>query len=251
MRQSFRLLIAPFVATCVGVVLLLGLGIWQLERLQWKEALIARIESAMSAEAAPLPSHEAWTPAFLETYDYRRVTLSGHFLHDKEAFAYGFLSKGEDDATIQGGFIVTPFERDDGSVIMVNRGFVPTDKRDPATRRDGLLMGPVTVSGIVRGPESKNAFTPADDPAHNLFFTRDPIAIASAKGLNEVAPFMIDADATPVPGGWPEGGHTIVALVNNHFQYALTWFALALGLLSVFFVFARNRLRALNTQAAH
>jgi len=129
----------------------------------------------------------------------------------------------------------------DGSTVLINRGFVPQDLRAQSTRSDGLIQGLVTITGLMRQPEKKGYFTPEDEPAKNLFFTIDPVSIARARQIEHLAPFIVDADKSMGQNQWPEGGHTVVSLTNNHLQYAITWFALALGLAGVFFVFANNR----------
>jgi surfeit locus 1 family protein len=120
---------------------------------------------------------------------------------------------------------------------------VPTDLRDPARRPESQPQGEVTITGLVRAPEVRNSFTPDDDPARNQWFARDPQAIAAAHGLERVAPFLIDADASPNPGGWPRGGQTPLTLPNNHLQYAVTWFGIALTLIGVFAAFAWKRIK--------
>ena len=111
------------------------------------------------------------------------------------------------------------------------------------TRSAGQIEGPVTLTGLMREPEGRNWFTPADDPATNQWFTRDPAAIAKAEGLGCTAPFSIDADASPIPGGLPQGGETVLDIPNNHLSYAMTWFGLALGLAGVFGVYAFRTMR--------
>jgi surfeit locus 1 family protein len=131
----------------------------------------------------------------------------------------------------------------DGAIVVINRGFVPIELRDPATRAAGQVAGEVTVTGLVRAPERRGWFVPENEPAQNRWFLRDPAAIAAAHGLARVAPFYVDADGTENPGGWPRGGQTRLALPNNHLQYALTWFGLALTLVGVFAAWSLRRLR--------
>jgi surfeit locus 1 family protein len=128
-------------------------------------------------------------------------------------------------------------------VVLVNRGFVPLDRADPATGREGNPEGEVEVTGLLREPEPRNAFTPADDAAKRLFFVRDPGPIAEALGVAPAAPFTIDADAGPNPGGLPQGGETRLAFPNRHLEYALTWYGLAGALLAVFMAFAWRTIR--------
>jgi surfeit locus 1 family protein len=170
------------------------------------------------------------------------VRLSGTFLHDLEAPVHG-LAEGSGGRAAQGFYVLTPLRRPDGSVVIVNRGFAPTELRDPAARAAGQVAGEASVTGLVRAPEGPRLFVPDNDPVRNLWFTRDVEAIASAKGLTHVAPFLIDADATPKPGGWPKGGQTRLTIPNDHLAYALTWFGLALTLVGVFGAWARARLR--------
>jgi len=129
-----------------------------------------------------------------------------------------------------GFWVMTPLITPDGFTVMVNRGFVPIDRRDPATRAAGQIEGETTVSGLVRMTEPKGMLLRANDPAAGRWYSRDIAAIAKARDLNRVAPYFIDADATANPGGLPVGGLTVVSFYNHHLLYALTWFALALML---------------------
>ena len=131
----------------------------------------------------------------------------------------------------------------EGGEIIVNRGFVPAELKDPARRAAGQIAGEVTVAGLMRRPETRNRFTPADQPDKNLWFTRDPRR-SPRIGAADAAPFSIDADDTPNPGGWPKGGATVMTIPNNHLSYALTWFALAATLAAVTVAFAIKRERA-------
>jgi surfeit locus 1 family protein len=168
--------------------------------------------------------------------------VTGTFLHDLEAAVHG-LAPGERGAPRQGFYLFTPLRLAEGGTIMVNRGFVPTELRDPAKRPGSQPAGDVAVTGLVRAPETKGWFVPDDKPAENQWFRRDPAAIAAAKGLT-VAPFYVAADETPNPGGWPQGGQTTLNLPNNHLQYAFTWFGIAATLVGVFGAFAWRRLQA-------
>jgi len=146
---------------------------------------------------------------------------------------------GERDPT-PGYALVTPLQREDGSVVLVNRGFVPDSKRDPANRPQSLMKDPVTITGLLRLPQSRSWFDADDAPAKRLFYTRDPKAMAKAVGLEQVAPFVIDADATAVAGGWPKGGNTVISFSDNHLQYAITWFTLALAVFALFVIWYRQ-----------
>jgi surfeit locus 1 family protein len=242
MMTRFRSLIAPAVFTLVMGAILIGLGIWQLQRLDWKTAILARIEARTTAPAQHLPPLSSWATLSPDDYEYRHVELDGTFDHTKEALVFRGTAAGP------GYFVLTPLHLALGGTVIVNRGFVPTDRADPASRKLGEVSGPVHIVGLMREPEPRNAFTPDDNPATGHYFTRDPALIATHFDLADAAPFSIDADATPVPGGLPRGGTTEIAIPNNHFSYALTWFGLAAGLFGVFGVLAWRKLRGLTDQ---
>jgi surfeit locus 1 family protein len=237
-----RSLVAPAIATLVALAILVGLGVWQLERKAWKESLIAQIEARAHGAPGDIVPERAWSSWRAADNEFRRVQLSGTFLHDLEAPVHG-LTAGTRGRAAQGYFVLTPLQRPDGSVVIVNRGFVPTDLRDPASRAAGQVSGETTVRGLVRAPEAPRLFVPENDPSMNEWFTRDVGAIARAKGLARVAPFLVDADATPNPGGWPAGGQTRLSIPNDHLTYALTWFGLALTLVGVFGAYTWRRVR--------
>lgn len=231
-RRHFALLISAL----IGVVLLSGLGVWQLQRLEWKEAILARIAARRDAAPAALPPPAEWAGLKPDDYDYRRVTAHGVFDHASESYLFRASATGA-AGDGPGYEVVTPLRLDGGGVVLVNRGFVPEEKKDPATRAAGQIAGEATVAGLMRRPELRNWFTPPDEPEKNLWFTRDPAALAAHWGFAGVAPFSIDADATENPGGWPKGGATVMTIPNNHLSYALTWFALAATLVAVTAVF--------------
>lgn len=238
-----RGLFLPGFLAAVGCAVLLGLGFWQLERRIWKEELIARVEVRTRAPEASLPAESDWHKVTADRDEYRRVRANGRFRHEREALVFTTLSGRKGRASGPGYFVLTPLEHADGSIVIVNRGFVPNERRDPATRREGQIAGAVTVTGLLRMPEAAIWVTPRNEPARGLFFVRDPQAIAAAYGLARTAPFTIDADTTPNPGGLPQGGDTRLEFPANHLQYAMTWFGLAAALFGVFTVFAWQRLK--------
>jgi surfeit locus 1 family protein len=221
---------SPLLAVLVlfGIAGLIALGVWQIERRAWKVALIDRVEQRLSAVPESMPAPASW-PAINATDDeYRRVAITGRFLHDRETLVKAVTDQG-------GGFwVLTPLETADGNVVLVNRGFVPPERRDRATRRDGNSAAPASITGLLRLTEPKGGFLRNNDPAGNRWYSRDVEAIAAARGLPRVAPFFIDADAAPNPGGYPQGGLTVVKFHNNHLVYALTWFGLAILLAGAF-----------------
>lgn len=213
------------------LAVLVSLGTWQVQRLHWKEALIASIEGRIRSEPVQLAAAEQ---LFAETrdVDYLPVRVSGTFLHSSERH---FFATHEGEA---GFYVYTPMQLDDGRVLFVNRGFVPYDRKEAATRQQGQVEGRVEVVGLARNPlPGKPSFVvPDNDPARNLFYWKDLAAMAATAGLPEgaeVLPFFVDAARGEVPGGMPVGGVTIVQLPNNHLQYAVTWFGLALALVGV------------------
>lgn len=193
-----------------------ALGIWQVERRAWKLDLIARVDARIHAPPVALPRRSAWD----QDLAYTRVTATGTFRHDRETLVQAVTERGA------GWWVMTPLDTSAGTLI-VNRGFVPADRRAPASRGAGQVAGPVTVTGLIRTTEPGGAFLRANDLAAGRWYSRDVVAIARARALAPVFPFFVDADATPNPGGYPVGGLTVVAFRNAHLMYALTWFGLA------------------------
>ena len=241
---ALRSLLWPAIASLTGIAALAALGVWQLERLAWKEAIIARIDARVKAPPIAVPGEADWPRLIREAYDYRHVSVTGSFEHGKEALVFRNLEISRVNEGGPGFLVLTPLRLEGGAAVIVNRGFVPQARSDPAKRAAGQIAGPVTITGLMRPPETRNLFTPADDPAKGLWFTRDPAAIAAHFKLARAAPFTIDADAAPGAGSGPQGGVTVLAIPNSHLSYALTWFALALTLAAVFAAFALKRLRA-------
>jgi surfeit locus 1 family protein len=205
----------------LGVVVLIALGVWQIERRTWKLALIERVEARVHAAPVAMPAPPSWPAITAASDEYRHVTVSGRFLHADETLVQAVTSDGP------GFWVLTPLRTADGTTVLVNRGFVPPDRRDPATRRDGAPQGAVSVTGLLRMSEPKGGFLRDNDPAASRWYSRDVAAMAAVHGLSRTAPFFIDADAALSPGDYPLGGLTIVRFPNNHLIYALTWFALA------------------------
>ena len=242
-RVRVRGLILPGILAAVGIAVLAGLGLWQLERRIWKEELILRVEARTRAPAAPVPLETDWPNIGAARDEYRRVTLRGRFRHRNEALVYTVLSEPKGRFSGQGYWVLTPLETESGAIVIVNRGFVPMDRKDVASRREGQIEGPASVTGLLRMPEEGNWFTPANDTARAAWYRRDPQEIAKAYQLLRVSPFLIDDDVTPNPGGLPQGGETRLEFPNNHLGYALTWFGLAAALAGVFGAFAWQRMR--------
>jgi surfeit locus 1 family protein len=239
-----RGLVAPTIAAAAVFAVLIGLGTWQVERLFWKEALIAAAASRIDAPpvAAPPPPWEGFDPVGAE---YTHVRLSGRYLPG-EAHVYALLSDARGPLAGQGYWVMSPFETDGGWIVLVNRGFVPTDRKDPSTRPPPPA-GEAVVTGVLRRPDPPGLFTPGPDPVKNVWFVRDAGVLARAFDLPDgrpLAPYTIDADAamTP-PGGVPQAGETRRVFPNSHLQYAVTWYGLAAVLVFVYAAFVAARLR--------
>ena len=227
-------LIALFVA--LGVAALTALGVWQLERRVQKLDLIDRVAQRSAAAPIATPGPAAW-PRITEVSDgYRRVRATGRFLGDGEVLVKAVTALG-------GGFwVLTPLRTSDGFTVLVNRGFVLSEWRDgPAAK--ARAAGEITMTGLLRTSEPKGAFLHANDAAAERWYSRDVKAIGAARGLRDLAPYFIDADASANLNEFPRGGLTVIAFHNNHLLYAMTWFALALMLLAGGLAVARDEWR--------
>ncbi|SMH31519.1 SURF1 family protein [Mesorhizobium australicum] len=209
-------------AALVCAALLCALGVWQVQRLQWKLDLIARVDARVSAAPVAPPGSAAWDRVDAASAEYLRVRATGRFLHDRETLVQAVTDLGS------GYWVMTPVVTDQGFTILVNRGFVTPELRDPETRSEGAAGSETTVTGLLRLSEPGGGFLRDNDPGNGRWYSRDVAAIAAAQRLDHTAPYFIDADATPNPGGWPVGGLTRISFSNNHLVYAITWFGLAL-----------------------
>ena len=201
----------------------LALGQWQLERRAWKLDLIERVEQRVDAPPVAAPTGADIDP---QESEYLRVRLHGEFLHQRETLVQASTRLGS------GYWVLTPLRRQDGTTVLVNRGFVPPENRHRAQRREGEPRGPVTVTGLLRPSEPGGAFLRDNAPEQDRWYSRDVAAIAEARGLDRVAPYFVDAEAPPLAegggAGQPVAGLTVIQFRNNHLVYALTWFMLAL-----------------------
>lgn len=208
-------------ALCVfGALLFTALGIWQVQRLAWKRDLIARVEARVHAPAEALPARPHWPALDLHDMEYRRVRAHGTYLHDSETLVDAVTALGP------GAWVITPLRTSDG-MVLINRGFVPRELENPASRAAGQIAGEVEITGLLRRSEPEGRVLRKNRPAADRWFSRDVEAIAAARDLAEVAPFFIDAEASPGRESMPLGGLTVVHFRNAHLTYAVTWFALA------------------------
>lgn len=236
----------PAAFAALAFAILVGLGFWQLDRLAWKEALIARVTERLGDLPVAAPPPSAWADLDLAAVEYTPVEVHGRYLNDKEIAVVHTLTAPKGPLGGVGYFIMTPFRTDEGWLVYVNRGFVPKDRKSASSRESGLIDGPTTVVGLLRQPAERSWFMPGDAASANEWFSREPALFAAASGFpaGEIAPYLIDLRFDPaLPGGLPQGGETPIAFPNNHLQYAVTWFGLAAALVGVFVVFIVGRIR--------
>ncbi len=215
-RKPAALLALLFVAICLFV----GLGTWQVYRLQWKLALIERVDSRVHAPAVAAPAKTEWAGVNAASDEYRHVSLTGVFLDDQAVRVQAATALGA------GFWVLTPLRQADGTIVLVNRGFVEAEQHDTRGSPHGET---VQLAGLLRITEPGGAFLRHNDPAAERWYSRDVQAIAQQQKLADVAPYFVDAEATQnADKTAPVGGLTVVAFHNNHLVYALTWYALAL-----------------------
>lgn len=206
----------------LGIVLFSLLGVWQLHRRAWKLNLIHEIDARVHAAPVPAPGPTAWAEVNRARDQYRRVRVMGHFENGHETLVRAVTILGGGD------WVLTPFRANRGFTVLINRGFVPRDRRDRNDLRASEIDGETTIVGLMRMSEPKGAFLHTNDPAANRWYSRDVAEIAAARHLGRVAPYFIDAGPASHPDKYPVGGLTVIAFPNNHLVYALTWFGLAL-----------------------
>jgi surfeit locus 1 family protein len=217
--------LAAFAAVLAGVAVLVSLGVWQMHRLAWKRELIERVAERIHAPAVSAPGPAAWPSVNAAGHEYLRVRVQGRYLNDRETLVQAVTRLGP------GFWVMTPFQTEQGYTVLINRGFVPFVNRAVASRRQGQFETQTTVIGLLRMSEPHGGFLRVNDNANDRWYSRDVLAIAAARRITNAAPYFIDADASdPTIAGAPVGGLTVVTFANNHLQYALTWFTLAVML---------------------
>ena len=230
----------------LGLVLFSGfvaLGNWQVHRRAWKLDLIARVNERVHAPPGPAPARSEWPRITAANSEYRHVEVSGIFLNASETLVQALTDLGS------GYWVLTPLRQADGTLVLVNRGFVPPERRERAAHGASGTETPASVTGLLRISEPKGQFLRHNDPVHDRWYSRDVAAIAAARGLKgPVAPYFIDADGPAAGGGSaagtaPVGGLTVIAFRNTHLSYALTWYGLALLVVAGAWVVVREERR--------
>lgn len=235
--MPFKPQLIPTLFTIPALIILIGLGVWQLQRLEWKETLIERLTSRAEAPAERLPSGDL----ALDAWEFRMVTMKGHFLHDQEMFLLNRSLNGN-----PGLHVITPFRRSDvpsDPIVLVNRGWVPFVGKDASLRLSGLIPGEVTVEGLVRFQRPitglQRVFLPLNEPDNNVWYSIDQEEMATFIGAPLVNYYIVDAN-DQVPGKFPVGKQWTLDIRNNHLEYALTWFFMAIALAVIYVIFHRQ-----------
>ncbi len=249
---------APWVRITLAVLALalfvgfMSLGFWQVQRRAWKLDLIERVDQRVHAAATPAPAAGQWPTLTVPNDEYRHVSLQGTFLYEREALVQAVTELGS------GFWVITPLQLADGSTVLVNRGFVPPQARARSARQVPEVAGPTSVAGLLRFTEPGGGFLRHNDAAADLWYSRDVAAIGAARGLQNVAPYFVDADAVVADPAaarsldapqWPVAGLTVISFKNNHLVYALTWFGLALMVVGATVLVVRHE-RRLQASAA-
>ncbi len=231
--------------TALTLALLIGLGVWQLQRRVEKHALIAQLTERLAAAPVALPASAQWGALTPAGDEFRRVRFSATYESRPDAMVYGSGSAIRDDVSGPGTWALLPARLPGGETVVINAGFVQNTMQDRGQQDRAVMRlvtgAPVTLTGYIRFPESAGALTPRENIAKRLWFTRDHAAIARALGWGEVAPFYIDLEQ-PVPeSGIPKPGPLEVHLKDDHLQYAITWFGLAGAVVIAFGVWLRGQ----------
>ncbi len=239
--------------TLVGIALFLGflaLGTWQVQRRAWKLTLMERVEQRVHAAPTPVLPASQWPQVNAANHEYLPVSLQGRWLADKTVLAQAVTELGA------GFWVMTPLQQDDGTQVLVNRGFVPQAQRSQWLTSPMQASTPdtATVQGLLRMTEPDGGFLRGNDPTQQRWYSRDVAAISQALQLTQAAPFFVDAGLpTRHPStatSWPRAGMTVIQFHNSHLVYALTWYGLALMVAGAGWYVARYE-RRLSRLARH
>lgn len=236
------------VIALIMVSVLASLGVWQLRRKDEKHALITALTERLAAAPVALPASAQW-PSLTPAHDeFRRVKFSATLQNKPDAMVYSSGSAVRDDVTGPGTWTFVPARLADGRSVVINAGFVQNTMQDRAQQDRAvrpLVTGtPVELTGYLRFPESAGTLTPHEDSSKRLWFTRDVPSMAQVLAWGEVAPFYIDLESPQPASGTPKPGPLHVRLKDDHLQYAITWFGLALVVAGAFAAWVIQRRRA-------
>jgi len=235
--------VVPATLTLILVAGLIALGIWQINRKAWKEALIETLTQRLTAAPSELPPQPRWATLTQAQDEYRHVRFTAELVPGDDALIFTSGSTFRPDVEGPGYWVFAPARLADGSAVVVDRGFLPNGQQDPAVRDAKAAPAPLEMVGVMRWPEPSAWFTPAPEPAHNMWFVRDQLIIAKAKNWGEVAPFYIELESPRPPGGLPIPGPLKATLPDDHLQYAIIWFSLAAVVTASFGFWLRGRFR--------
>lgn len=231
MTDAARRLLVPGISTVAMLAILIGLGTWQVERLHWKQGILDRVAAA--EQNSPVPLAGLPNP-------FTKVVARGTFRPDMAALYGAEVRDAPNGGSVLGGQLIEPLIRPGQPPLLVDRGWVPDDRRAEAARSDGE----VSVAGYVREADHPGWFSATDDVTGRRFYTLDPAAIGRAVGLPEVVSYTLVALGDPPPGTLPDPARRLPRPPNNHLQYALTWYGFAVTLAVIFTLYARKALRS-------
>lgn len=233
--MKFKPTLIPTLFTIPALIVLLSLGTWQLQRMQWKIDRIAEVNYKSSKEAVDFPV----VIDDFESLEYRRFKVKGEFLHDKEAhlFTGPRVHRGK-----SGYDILTPLKMSDGRIVIVDRGWVPTSLKNAEKRADSLIQGVVEVEGMLHRGESKGRFTPDNNVEDNLWFWIDISALSSyvESPLQDLYIRVLKNEGGVANPVVPVAGEAVIKHKNDHLQYAITWYGLAIVLLVIYVLYHRK-----------
>lgn len=229
----FKPKLIPTITTLCAFFLLVYLGVWQVKRLYWKNSLI----STMNEKIAMPPVSVDDVIKDVEGNKYRKIELKGEFLHNQEK--YLFVGK-RSARSLQGFDILTPFKLENGEVVLVDRGWIDADRKKKNMRSETLVKGTQKLVGMVHKGEKKGKWTPENDAEKNFWFWIDLQEIKENSSITQ-DDFYVRLVKNSNDNSYPIAGDTVIRQRNDHLQYAITWFVLAITSLVIYFVYHRSQ----------
>lgn len=227
-KRKFIPTLWPTLITVPALLVLIGLGSWQLQRMQWKSGLIETFDTRVASD----PAHPPFYIKNIDEWRFRRVALQGMFLHEKELLMTGKPFEGT-----AGFHLITPLKMEDGSITLVNRGWIPERLRDRESRPETLVKGSIRLEGIVREDKKKGYFVPENEPKNEVWLYINTEQMAVHRRLGEVGNYYVDVIRESGPYSLPIGATASIKMRNEHLQYAMTWYLLALSLLVIYVIY--------------